>query len=86
MWAIAEEVTKKHANTVEQLEQKLSIRDYEISVLRQAGSCFAVFHGSSNGGQRVEFKTLSKQTVRFAIPWYNMAIRLSSPQELATAI
>jgi hypothetical protein len=32
-----------------------------------------------------KFATLSKQTVRFAIQWYNMAIRPSISQELATA-
>jgi len=35
---------------------------------------------------RLEFESLSKQTVRFAIQWYNMAIRPSISQESATAI
>jgi hypothetical protein len=49
--------------------------------------CFIIFQGTSNGGHRSSNrKTPVNRLVRYAIQWYNMAMRPSTTEELATAI
>ena len=46
---------------------------------------YAVVYGTPHGGQ-LSSNRKNRVAVKFAIQWHNMAIRLSSTQELATAI
>jgi hypothetical protein len=62
----------------------------DVEVLKQAmtgGASLRSFPGYLKWrSTRLEFETLSEQTIRYAIQWYNMAIGPSISQELATAI
>jgi hypothetical protein len=77
------ECTRVHYET----EEAASACEYGYSVSKQLGDVLRRFPGYLKWrSTHLEFETLSKWTVRFVIQWYNMAIRPSISQALATAI